>query len=286
MFIEKYRPNKFDEVIGQDSIIKVIKKFIEKEHIIPNLLFSGDAGTGKTSVAIIIAREIFGADWKNSLLELNASSERGIDVIRGKVKEFARTKGFGKYKIVFLDEASEITKDAQHALRRMMEIYSDNCRFILSCNYINKVIEPIISRCSICHFKKIDKKDMEVLAKRVIQVENIKIKKNQFKLIIMESNGDARRLLHLLEAKKNGADLNDEIIEDVFSLNIGEFANYAYKMEPEYLFKVMTDEAIENRNMVAVLNLAECDMRMRLGCVKSLQLISAFIKIKKNQRRK
>lgn len=281
MFIEKYRPKTFDDVVGQRKIVKVIRKQVEENKTIPNMLFAGDAGTGKTSLAIVIARALFGKAWRSSLLELNASSERGIDIIRGKVKEFVRTKGFEKIKIVFLDEASEITKDAQHALRRLMETYTDNCRFILTCNYINKIIEPIQSRCKVYGFSKLGIKALERLAKRVIKKEDIKIKKGQLVVAIHEANGDARRLLHTLESTKSGGEIELELLDDVYSFEVGEFVERAYTLDPDYIFGVMLDEVIKLKNKKAVILLAECDLRFRMGCVKTLQLISSFIQIKK-----
>ncbi|MBT5215827.1 AAA family ATPase, partial [Candidatus Woesearchaeota archaeon] len=161
MWTEKYRPSKFSEVYGQKDIVEKVKAFVEKGNM-PHLLFAGPAGIGKTTLSLVIAKELFGENWRNNLLETNASDERGIDVIRNKVKDFARTKAIGtKFpKIVYLDECDNLTKEAQQALRRTMESYSGTARFILSCNYPSKIIDPIQSRCAVFKFKPLNKEDI------------------------------------------------------------------------------------------------------------------------------
>src|SRR3989338_1930107 len=161
IFIEKYRPGKFDEVVGQEVIVNRIKAMTEQENI-PHMLFAGPPGTGKTTIALIIAKTLFKDNWRQNFLETNASSDRGIDVIRETIKDFARTKPIGTNipKIILLDEADALTRDAQNALRRTMEQYAENCRFILSANYSSKIIEPIQSRCAMFRFKPLDKKEI------------------------------------------------------------------------------------------------------------------------------
>ena len=147
IWTEKYRPTIFSEIVGQDEIIKRVQSLTNTLNI-PHLLFAGPAGIGKSTLALVIVKELFKADWKENYLELNASDERGINVVREKVKSFARTKSLGNipFKVIFLDEADALTPEAQQALRRTMENYSANCRFILSCNYSSKIIDPIQSR--------------------------------------------------------------------------------------------------------------------------------------------
>ena len=144
IWTEKYRPSNFEEIVGQEEIIKRIKNLVSAMNI-PHLLFAGPAGTGKSSLAIIIAKELFGDKYKENFLELNASDSRGIDFIRQEVKNFARTKSIGKvpFKVIFLDEADALTREAQQALRRTMENFTTTCRFVLSCNYSSKIIDPI-----------------------------------------------------------------------------------------------------------------------------------------------
>ena len=160
IWIEKYRPRSLSQIVGQEAITSRLKGYVEKKDL-PHLLFSGPAGVGKTTSSVAIAQEIYGEKWKENFLELNASDERGIDVVRNRIKNFARSS-FGKYdyKIIFLDEADSLTKDAQSALRRTMEQFSHNTRFILSCNYSNRIIDPIQSRCAVFRFKPIKSEDL------------------------------------------------------------------------------------------------------------------------------
>ena len=154
IWIEKYRPERLDDIVGQDEIIRRLKSYVKTRNL-PHLLFSGPPGVGKTAASISIVKEIFGDSWRNNFIELNASDERGIDIIRHKVKDFARMAPLGEadFKVIFLDEADALTNDAQSALRRTMERYSATTRFILSCNYSSKIIEPIQSRCAVYRFK-------------------------------------------------------------------------------------------------------------------------------------
>ena len=159
IWTEKYRPNYFSNLVGQDEIVKRIQALTNSLNI-PHLLFAGPPGTGKSTLALIIVKELYGNNWRENYLELNASDERGIQIVREKVKNFARTKSLGNvpFKIIFLDEADALTPEAQQALRRTMENYSSTCRFVLSCNYSSKIIDPIQSRCALFRFKLLEKK--------------------------------------------------------------------------------------------------------------------------------
>src|SRR3989344_4939591 len=161
IWTEKHRPKSFSEIKGQKEIIKRIKSLVEQKNI-PHLFFVGPQGTGKTTTALIIARELFKEHMQENFLELNSSDERGIDVIRVKIKDFARTKSLKEipFKIILLDECDSLTKDAQQALRRTMETYSNTCRFILSCNQSSKIMEPIQRRCAVFRFKLITEETM------------------------------------------------------------------------------------------------------------------------------
>ncbi len=202
IWTEKYRPKRLDDIKGQDEIIKHLKAFVENKNM-PHLLFSGPPGVGKTTAALALAREMYGEEnWRHNFLELNASDERGIDVIREKVKEFARTKPIGNipFKIIFLDEADALTRDAQQALRRIMEMYASTTRFILSCNYSSKIIEPIQSRCTIFRFKALPREAVIEILRNVVNNEGLEVEDGVIEAIYEISEGDMRKAINLLQA--------------------------------------------------------------------------------------
>ncbi|MEM2918351.1 MAG: replication factor C small subunit [Candidatus Altiarchaeota archaeon] len=196
---EKYRPQRLKEIVGQEAIVERLEAYV-KEKSLPHLLFAGPAGSGKTTAAICIAKELF-HDIRYDFLELNASDERGIEVVRGKIKDFARTKPLaGDFKIIFLDEADALTPEAQNALRRTMESYSQTTRFILSCNYSSKIIEPIQSRCAIFRFKKIPKEAIEKRLKEILEKEKVHFTDEGIDAIVYISEGDMRVAINLLQS--------------------------------------------------------------------------------------
>lgn len=200
IWTEKYRPKNLDEVIGQRHITERLKAYVETKNM-PHLLMTGPAGTGKTTCSLAMAREMFGDEWKGNFIELNASDERGIDVVRGKIKEFARTAPLGnaEFKIIFMDEADALTSDAQAALRRTMEKYSKICRFILSCNYSSKIIDPIQSRCAVFRFKPLSKDDVKGFLMRIVTNENVKIDDEALDALVHVARGDMRRAVNSLQ---------------------------------------------------------------------------------------
>lgn len=201
MWMEKYRPEGVDDVVGNDKIIKGVKSQVESGNIL-NMIFNGPAGVGKTATAIAIAKEIYGDEWKENTMELNASNERGIDVVREKIKDFAKsTTMFDKeYKIIFLDEADALTSDAQAALRTTMERYTDNCRFILSCNYASKIIEPIQSRCLRFNFSKVGNEKVAKRVKEIVEGEGGSITPKAGKRLIRAADGDLRQAMTLAQS--------------------------------------------------------------------------------------
>ncbi len=199
ILIEKYRPSNIDELVGQTEIMARLREFIKSKNI-PHCMFAGPAGIGKTSAAIVIAKEIFGENWKANYTELNASDERGIDIVRDKIKEFAKTLPLNaEYKIICLDEADALTKDAQHALRRTMETYSKNCRFILICNYSSRIIDPIQSRCAIFRFKNIEASEMVKRLNEIVKKENITCESGAIEEIAKVAEGDMRQAINVLQ---------------------------------------------------------------------------------------
>ena len=213
IWIEKYRPTNLSEVVGQSSVTDRLKNYV-KERSMPHLLFAGPAGIGKTTSALALAKEMFGELWKHNLHELNASDERGIDVVRGKIKEFARTAPLGEdgFKIIFLDEADALTGAAQAALRRTMERYARTCRFIMSCNFSSKIIDPIQSRCAVFRFKPIKAEDLEKYLKFVASKEGLKITGEGYQAITYLAQGDLRRAINGLQM---AAAAKKEITPDV-----------------------------------------------------------------------
>jgi replication factor C small subunit len=199
-WFEKYRPRSFDEVVDLEEVKARLMGFV-KSGDMPHLLFYGPPGTGKTTMALVLARELYGEYWRENTLELNASDERGINVIRERVKEFARTAPVGKapFKLVILDEADNMTSDAQQALRRIMEIYAQNTRFILLANYVSRIIDPIISRCAVFRFSPLPRSLMAERLKYIAEREGITIKEDAIDVIYELSEGDMRKAINLLQ---------------------------------------------------------------------------------------
>ncbi len=260
IWTEKYRPKKFEEVVGQDEIIKKVQN-LTKSMNIPHLLFAGPAGTGKSTLALIIVRELFGVHWKDNYLELNASDERGIDVVRQKVKDFARTKAIGNvpFKVIFLDEADALTKEAQQALRRTMENYTGTCRFIMSCNYSSKIIDPIQSRCAIFRFKLLERRDISKIIQKIAENENLQIEEKTEESLFEGSEGDCRRVINLLQASASiSPTITTELINTLISsakpADIKIVLEYAlsgdFLKSKEKLLDVMLRESISGTDII------------------------------------
>jgi replication factor C small subunit len=202
-WVEKYRPRSLDEIVNQEEVVSSLKNILQTKAV-PHMLFAGPPGVGKTATAHAFARDLFGPNYIENgyFLEINASDERGIQTIREKVKMFARQIPMGEYsfKILFLDESDQLTDDAQHAFRRVMEQFSVTCRFILAANYSNRMIEPIQSRCAVFRFKPLSKIHIIQYLKRIADNEGLEVDDQAYEVIYDFSEGDMRKAINILQA--------------------------------------------------------------------------------------
>ncbi|MGD9276759.1 MAG: replication factor C small subunit [Candidatus Pacearchaeota archaeon] len=260
IWTEKFRPVRFLEIVGQDDIVKRVEALTNSMNI-PHLLFAGPAGTGKSTLALVVVKNLFGSNWKDNYLELNASDERGINIVREKVKDFARTKSLGNvpFKVIFLDEADALTPEAQQALRRTMENYSSTCRFILSCNYSSKIIDPIQSRCVVLRFKLLEKKDVARVIQRIAERENLTINDEAIETLYEGSEGDCRRAINILQSTASISpsitkDLLSTIISNAKPKDIRIVLDYAlsgdFQKSREKLLDVMLKESISGQDVI------------------------------------
>lgn len=308
IWAEKYRPKKFYELINQTHVVERVKAFVETKNL-PHMLFSGAPGTGKTTLCLIIARELYGEEWKSNVLHLNASDDRGIDVIREQIKEFARTKAIGdvSFKLIILDESDAMTPDAQQALRRIMEMYASITRFILTANYQNKLIEPIQSRCVIFRFKPLEEKYVKEFIERIANNEKLQITQDGINAIVRICEGDLRRVANILQvAASISKKINEETIyeaaalakpqeiKELISLAVsGNFLKAKEKLENMIIKEGLTGSDILNEiyRQITTLDISdtskllllekcgEIDFRISEGSNELIQLVSLLASI-------
>ncbi|KAG2222165.1 hypothetical protein INT45_007182 [Circinella minor] len=210
-WVEKYRPKTLDDLVSQKDVTSTIETFIDANRL-PHLLFYGPPGTGKTSTILACARKLYGDNYKSMILELNASDDRGIDVVREQIKNFASTRTIfsSGFKLIVLDEADSMTNQAQAALRRVIEKYTKNVRFCIICNYVSKIIPAIQSRCTRFRFAPLESEQVEDRLQTVISTEGVNITDDGKTALLRLCNGDMRRALNILQACHAAYDRVDE----------------------------------------------------------------------------
>ena len=312
-WVEKYRPQTISEISSQEHIVNSIKKSLVNKNL-PHLLFYGPSGCGKTTTILAIARDLFGKElWNERVLEFNASDERGINVIRDKIKIFAKNsinqcdknKDNPNWKIIILDEADSMTTDSQFALRRIMETYSKITRFCIICNYINKIIDPIASRCAKYRFKSLSLNSMVGRLKYICQEEKINCNDNVFNKIIEISRGDMRKAVNFLQRSYNayGVDLDlkivnevsghvpDYIFDELFTVlkendftKVTDFAkgliNSGYScvnIVIKLFSKIILLNIPDKEKSLIIIKLMEVDYNLINGCDEYIQLLKIFI---------
>ncbi|MEM4137898.1 MAG: replication factor C small subunit [Candidatus Anstonellaceae archaeon] len=315
---EKYRPKKLDQIIGQAEIVSSLKNFV-KEKNMPHLLFAGPPGCGKTTATLALANELYKDLVGECLLEMNASDERGIDVVRGKIKEFARTMPIVDvpFKIIFLDEADSLTSDAQSALRRTMEMYATNTRFILGANYSSKIIEPIQSRCTVFRFKPLTDQEIDQMIDRIAEAEGLEIEKEAYGALRYVAEGDMRRLINSLQSiALHSKKITEEkvyrytsrarpkeileMMQDALDGKIQQAREKLHKLMIEYglagedvliqMFREIDNLKIEEKIKVDLIDkIGEYNFRLVEGANEVIQLEAAlaqFLKIGQSQKEK
>lgn len=258
MWVEKYRPQKLSDIVNQTEIIGSLESLIKDPTDMPHLLFSGSAGVGKTTAAMCISNQILGEYAKEYTLELNASDERGIGMVREKVKKFSRFAGMADapFKLIILDEADEMTNDAQTALRRIIEYTAQYCRFILIANNISKIIEPIQSRCAAFKFTTIPEEDVINRLAEIAKKEKLKADKKGLQAICEYSEGDMRHAINLLQATASIGDVTEEHVKASAGLTKTTDVDVVLKMA---LSGKITDAREKMIELIKVYGMSESD---------------------------
>lgn len=309
MWVEKYRPMKLSSIVNQKEVIGSLKSLLKNVSEIPHLMFSGSAGVGKTTTALCLTREILGEYWKDYTLELNASDERGINMVRERVKKFARFAGLDTkipFKLIILDEADEMTSDAQTALRRIIEDTSKHCRFILIANNISKIIEPLQSRCAVFKFTRISEKEVVAYLEEICKKEKIKFDEKGLRTIYSYSEGDMRHAINILQATASLGIINESNVKTSAGLtktsDVGEILKLAmtsklsdarnkmielikvYGMSESDFLKYLNEESykIKTSKLSEILEtIAKYDYRLIVGSNPEIQLSALLAELGK-----
>ena len=314
MWVEKYRPSSLEDLVDQETIKHRLSLLIQKKEQLPHLLFAGPPGCGKTTTAMIVAKKILGEYWRDYTLSLNASDERGIDVVRERVKTFARFTDRREgipYRLVLLDESDEMTSDGQTALRRIMEENSEHTRFILICNYSSGIIEPLQSRCAIFRFQRLGEESVTEHLKVIAKKEKLKPAGDAIYGAIYEATlGDLRQAINLMQAASASGELTAESVRSVSGSSAkarvaeviaaaidGDFEGARTKMVeltrvygiPERDFLKFANEALGSLNVPdmagAISILAEYDFRLVQGAQPELQLTAMLAQLSSLKRK-
>lgn len=270
VWTERHRPDTLYDVIGQEEQVERLKKWVSDDSM-PHLLLHGPAGTGKTACAVAFAKDKFGEDWRSNFIEMNASDDRGIDVVREQIKSVAQQSASGQYsyKLLYLDEADNLTKDAQAALRRVMEQYSDQTRFILSCNYPSKLIDPIQSRCTPLPFDRLNDDEIEELLTRILETEGVDFEQEAVSKIVEYVEGDARRAVQTLQTSVQdgeltqsiielvGGQVDDDVLNDMISKSFNGQMEEAHDMVVEDVLPNVTDYSKFTGNLMSAIQNSE-----------------------------
>ena len=259
MWVEKYRPKKMTELVNQKEVVGSINSMLKNQSELPHLLFSGSAGVGKTTAALCLSSEILREHWRTYTLELNASDERGINMVRERVKKFSRFAGLDTeipFKIIILDEADEMTSDAQTALRRIIEDTSKICRFILIANNLSKIIAPIQSRCVVFKFTRISDKEIISQLKFIAKQEKIKTDEKGLQAICDCTNGDLRHAINILQAAASSGDVTESIVKSVVGLTKTTDVQDVLKLALDGKISDSRDKMIE---LIKVYGMSESD---------------------------